>query len=99
MRIITFLALAAISCLISIGRVVAVAVDIVYELPRTVTIGAFVDFCMTPFRMDWGVAREFVDRYVLAAFRVIGLLKPEYDESFDCDGQNFTHRALFDPLC
>jgi hypothetical protein len=40
MRIIAYLALAAISCLISIGRVVAVAVELAYELPRTITVGA-----------------------------------------------------------
>lgn len=96
MRIIAYLALAAISCLISITRVAAVIVDIVYELPRSI-----VEICMTPFRMDWGVARQFVDRYVLAAFRVIGLLKPEYQDSFETDGQSHLrlHRARFDLLC
>lgn len=99
MRIFTFVALAAISCLISLARGIAVAVDTIYELPRTITISAVADFCMTPFRMDWGVAREFVDRYALAAFRVIGLLKPEYEESLATDGQNFVALRRYDPLC
>jgi hypothetical protein len=99
MRIIAYLALSAISCLISIGRVVSVAVDIVYEMPRSVA-GVVIDIFMSPFRMDWGAARHLVDRYVLAAFRVIGLLKPEYDESLETAGQSLRlHHPHFDPLC
>jgi hypothetical protein len=101
MRIIPYLALAAISLLISFGRGLAVAIDVVAEFPRTITVAAVAvaDFCMTPFRADYGVVHQFIDRYVLAAFRVLGLLKPEYDESLETNGQNFIAMRRYDPLC
>jgi hypothetical protein len=101
MRIIPYFALAAISLLMSIGRGLAVAIDVVAEFPRTITIaaGAVADFGRAVLRLDYGVVHQFIDRYVLAAFRVIGLLKPEYDESLETDGQNFTAMRRYDPLC
>lgn len=92
MRIIPYLALAAINMLIYAGRGLAVAIDVAYDIPRTIMVAAraVADFGRAVLRLDHGAAREFVDRYVLAAFRVIGMLKPEYDESLATDGQNFT---------
>ena len=101
MRIVMYLAVAAINMLISVGRALAVAIDTVVDAPHTIVVAlrpyahAVADFCMSPFRMDHGAARQFIDRYVLAAFRVIKLLKPEYDESLATDGQNFTRVETF----
>ena len=87
-----YLAVAAINMLISVGRGLAVAIDVVADSQNYIVIAAraVADFGRAVLRLDHGAAHQFVDRYVLAAFRVIGLLKPEYDESLATDGQNFT---------
>ena len=91
MRIITFCGFLAMAAILSIGyRAVAAVERVVYTVA---------DVCMIPFRMDWGVARRFIDRWALAAFRMIGLLKPEYDESLESDGQNFETRLRFASRC
>ena len=101
MRIVMYLAVAAISIMIYGGRALAVAIDTVVDAPHAIVVAlrpyahAIADFCMTPFRLEHGAARQFIDRYILAAFRVIGLLKPEYDESLATDGQNFTRVETF----
>lgn len=60
-------------------------------------ISKAVDFCMTPFRMDYGGAGKIIDRFLLAAFQLISLLKPDYEDSIDTAGQNFKrdHRLRF----
>lgn len=76
-----FLAVAAIATIASLGREMLITIE------RVVDIG--IDFAMTPFRADYGNAFEVSQRWVLAAFQVIGLLKPEYDDALQTDGQNF----------
>lgn len=72
-------------------RAVAVAVDVVCDFGR--------DVIMAPFRLDLGAARDFVDRYILSAFRIIGLLKPEYRESLQTDGQSHLSPRAVARLC
>lgn len=80
MRIITICGFLAMSVILSLGRVIIDTADRAAHF-----VG---DLCLDALRADYGNAVS-VDRWVLSAFRVIGLLKPEYDESLESDGQNF----------
>lgn len=46
------------------------------------------EIIMAPLRAGYGNAYRFVERYVLSAFRLIGMLKPEYDDSMETNGQS-----------
>lgn len=86
------------SAIIFCTRVVAVGLDVIGDFGdtcRRVTadvVYTVYDICraiiMAPFRLDYGAAREFIDRYVFALMRIIGLLKPEYQESLETDAQS-----------
>ncbi len=94
MRIITFCGFLAISAIMSIGREVVAAVErVVYPVVHFVG-----DLCLDVLRADYGNAVR-VDRWVLSAFRVIGLLKPEYDDALETDGQNFMSRVRLASHC
>lgn len=81
MRIIAICGFLAVAAILSIGR------EVIATVERVVNFG--VEFVMTPFRADYGTAFEIAQRWVLAAFRLIGLLKPEYDDALETNGQNF----------
>lgn len=90
MRIITICGFLAMTAILSLGRVV---VDTAHRAIHFVG-----DFCVDVLRADYGNAVR-VDRWILAAFRVIGLLKPEYDDSLETDGQNFVSRIRLASHC
>lgn len=87
MRIITFCGFLAIAAILSLGREVFAAVERV-AIPVVHFVG---DLFVEVFRADYGNGAR-LHRWVLAAFQVIGLLKPEYDDSLETDGQNFESR-------
>ncbi len=84
MRIITFCGFLAMAAIMGIGRQFVATIErVVY--PVAYFVG---DLFVEVLRADYGnVVR--VDRWLLSAFRVIGLLKPEYQDSLESDGQNF----------
>jgi len=94
MRIITFCGFLAIAAIMSIGREIIATVERV----ATPVIHFVGDLFVEILRADYGNAVR-VDRWVLSAFRVIGLLKPEYDDSLESDGQNFVSRYRLAQNC
>ena len=86
MRILFFVS-AFVNTLIACTRAIAVVIDVVCDL------------VMVPFRLDYGTAYQVAEKFVLSAFRVLGLLKPEYHDSLETSAQNFRQRHRFDPLC
>lgn len=87
MRIITICGFLAMAAIMSIGRQVVATVErIVYPVVHFVG-----DLFVEVLRADYGNAAS-LDRWLITQFRVIGLLKPEYDDSLETDGQNLESR-------
>ena len=94
MRIFTFCGFLAMAVIMSIGREVAASVErVVYPVVQFVG-----DLFVDVLRADYGNAAR-IDRWIVTQFRVIGLLKPEYDDALETDGQNFVSRYRLAQNC
>ena len=76
----------------SIATLIFAAVSYVVRVVHEVGTRA-ADFCMSPFRADYGNAFQIVERFLLSSYRLISMLKPEYDASLDTAGQNFDRNS------
>lgn len=97
MRIITFCGFLALAAIFSIGREVvntaSTIVGVAYQAFNFIG-----DLCLDVLRADYGNSAR-IDRWIVTQFRVIGLLKPEYDDALETDGQNFMSRVRLASHC